>query len=221
MPKTLKNFVPVVGFENYLVDPTGRVFSLDSNILLKPIKQTTGYFSVNLYKNRKVNPKTIHRLVAINFIPNPENKKQVNHINGIKTDNRLCNLEWNTPKENIKHSRRIGLKVEKLSVADVYEIWKRVNNPVHQTAKEFGVAESSIRCIYNGTHWEDIYEEHKHLKPKKHRWKSDTVSLTPEEIQYIRDTEETISSRQIAKKFGISQYKAWSIRARVGRYRDI
>lgn len=97
----------VVGFEGYyLVSNTGKVFSTRSEKLLKQ-KKCNGYRRVNLSVNGKVESWTVHRLVAVAFIPNPENKPTVNHINEIKDDNRVENLEWATVLEQNVHGTRL------------------------------------------------------------------------------------------------------------------
>lgn len=76
---------------------------------IKPQKDKDGYLRINLYKNGKPKASLIHRLVAQEFISNPNNLPQINHINLNKQDNRVENLEWCTAQENIKHAASFGL----------------------------------------------------------------------------------------------------------------
>jgi hypothetical protein len=105
-------FKDIEGYDGlYQVSNLGRVKSFNKNKkgkLLTPTFNRKGYTMVHLSGDVNKNI-TIHRLVAQAFLPNPENKPQVNHINGVKHDNRCENLEWNTPSENLLHAHRIGL----------------------------------------------------------------------------------------------------------------
>lgn len=100
------------GYEGlYQVSNLGRIKSLQNGKakILRLLKNSKGYLRVCLSnENRKYI--RVHRLIAFAFIPNPENKPQINHKNGIKTDNRIENLEWITCSDNHKHAFKIGLK---------------------------------------------------------------------------------------------------------------
>ena len=102
---------PIKGYEGlYKVTSEGNVFSVRSNMELSPTLDKDGYCKVSLsFKNNRKSYR-VHRLVAFAFIDNPEDKPQVNHINGIKSDNRPENLEWVTSSENLIHKYRV-LKV--------------------------------------------------------------------------------------------------------------
>ena len=117
---------PVQGYEGlYEVSSLGRIKSLEryieqvqNGVLCKrPQKERIlklanfkGYFSVNLTLNGFQKLYLVHRLVAKAFIPNPENKKEVNHLNGIRNDNQIENLEWATRSENSQHAYDTGLR---------------------------------------------------------------------------------------------------------------
>lgn len=98
---------------SYQVSNLGNIRSLPRNgrkmKVLKLRVSSNGYFLVNLYSEGKGKTWQVHRLVAKAFVENPENKAQVNHINGNKLDNRQDNLEWNSPKENMQHATNTGL----------------------------------------------------------------------------------------------------------------
>lgn len=90
-------------FNGYMVSNMGRVSH--NGKILSTIQRTHNYESILMKQyNKRV---YVHRLVANAFIPNPENKSEVNHINGNKKDNRVENLEWSTRKENLLHARDI------------------------------------------------------------------------------------------------------------------
>ena len=88
-------------FPNYSVSNLGRVRNDNTNTILNPWKLVSGYRSVTFPGK---NSRLVHRIVADAFIPNLLKKPQVNHINGIKDDNRVENLEWVTASENCFHS---------------------------------------------------------------------------------------------------------------------
>lgn len=103
-----------VGYEGfYEVSTAGRIRSLRCkkapSKLLYPRINRTGYYCLTLCVKYKRWDGELHRLIALTFIPNPENKPCVNHKNGIKTDNRIQNLEWVTRSENMKHAVKMGL----------------------------------------------------------------------------------------------------------------
>ena len=164
-------FKPIDLNPKYSVSNFGRVRNNKTNKILSP-RNLQGYQRVAFYVDGKPTDFRIHRLVAKAFIPNPENKPQVNHINGNKSDNHVNNLEWCTNGENVRHALRTGLidtrnislavrgakhPRAKLSEKQVMEIKKKLK---YQTglslAKEYNVTPSLISLIRNNKKWSHI-----------------------------------------------------------------
>lgn len=156
-------FKDIVGYEGlYQVSNLGNVKSLPrtkkakknsvsflKERILKFHISIKGYYSVPLCKDSKELRYMVHRLVALAFIPNTNNKQQVNHINGIKTDNRVENLEWCTQAENQIHACKLDLKAKKITNEQVLAIRNdtRLQSII---AKEYNVSQPTISAIKNG-----------------------------------------------------------------------
>jgi hypothetical protein len=122
-------WIPVSGFEQYVINKIGQIKRISSGKILK-INYATTYPSVSLSVDNKKSLGLIHRMLAIAFIPNPDNKPQVNHKNGNKKDFSLDNLEWSTSSENCQHAYDTGLAI-------VSEKCKYVLSKTHSGANHY------------------------------------------------------------------------------------
>ena len=165
----MERYLRISGFINYEVSNYGNIRNTKTNKNLKPCKfKNSGYLYVDLCVNSKKHRFLIHRLVAQAFLKNINEKKQVNHKNGDKSDNRLSNLEWSTSSENQKHAIIIGLKTAKgiknsqsklnenqvLSILYDLRIYSEIS-------KEYNISIPTISDIKRGHTWTHVTEKKK------------------------------------------------------------
>jgi hypothetical protein len=163
------------GYEGtYMVSNTGRIKSIrrlnrnrqvvHQDRVMSLTTSSKGYLMAHLYRDGKGAPALVHRLVLSAFKgPSP---LQCNHINGDKKDNRLENLEWTTPRDNIHHAIAIGIydfRGERhprstLSNADAVKIRELLKTPITQRAiaKQFGISEAVVSQIKHGKTWVSV-----------------------------------------------------------------
>ena len=145
----------IEGYEGlYQVSSFGRVKRVTTGRILKGSKDSIGYLLVILYKNNIGSTKKIHRLVAEAFIPNPDNKPQVNHIDEDKTNNIVSNLEWMTAKENSNHGTRNGRVSRSKSIPIIAINIKTGESQefygTNECARQLGLSPSNISAVLKG-----------------------------------------------------------------------
>lgn len=171
----------IKGFENYKVSNTGKVYSLDKSKVMKPWVINSGYQVIALVDRGISKRMLVHRLVALNFIGNPLNKPQVNHIDGDKLNNNVDNLEWTTSSENINHNKVLGrldthtarAKLNKVQTKAVNQLDIETGkviatyNTIREASKATGSQDGKITMVcqgkrktHNGYSWEYVNKEH-------------------------------------------------------------
>lgn len=183
-------WLPVIGYEeDYEVSSLGRIRSFERykinslgiNRLIKSKYLTNnfshnGYHYVMLWDGTRKQGR-VNRIVAQAFLPNPNNLPEVNHKNGVKTDNRVSNLEWVSKSENGKHRYEVLGQValnRKLSEEAIYDIWhntgyKRKNNfregekDTSYMSNKYGITITAICNILKGKYYREITENYKQI----------------------------------------------------------
>ncbi|TET67298.1 MAG: hypothetical protein E3J56_13180 [Candidatus Aminicenantes bacterium] len=149
-------------FPRYAVSNQGRLMRIDTGKFIKPFLSKNGYLHIILCQTGKRFHKTVHRLIALTFLGPCPSGKEVNHKNGIKTNNKSKNLEYLTKAENENHASQMGLKVRgtrfwssKLTEKDVLEIiqLRQEGWSYYKIGEQYKVSRSSIRRIFIGQTW--------------------------------------------------------------------
>ena len=171
-------------FIRYGISDSGRVKNLKTNKILKAEVDKDGYLKVNLYLGDVKKHFFVHRLVAIAFIPNPNNLPQVNHINGIKTDNHPENLEWCDCQYNITHAIKTGLRKNppqganhwasvypEKTVIEICELLQSGKYSIRDISAKLNIPVSEINHIKSKKRWKYITEKYDFSNVKNDHFK--------------------------------------------------
>ena len=163
----MEEFRDLKDFDNYQISNLGRIYSKKRRTCLK-VKRlgNSGYYQVRLSKDGKYVYKNLHRLLAETFIPNPNNYRTVNHINGNKLDNRLANLEWADDCKQQHESCLLGLKPTTqhiLTTEEIIEVYKLYSEGVSQgkLAKQFNTRKQQIAKLVKGQRHKDLFRQYR------------------------------------------------------------
>lgn len=167
---------PIREFPLYEISSDGRVRRVRENKVRKISIGKRGYPVLSLRKDKKTYIRTLHRILAEAFIPNPDNLPEINHIDGDKTNYSLSNLEWCTHKHNDNHARRTGLRTSDGDKAVIQYSLSGVliaeYKSASEAARKTGASRSAITNVCNRRKNERGYE-HKTNRGYIWRWKEE------------------------------------------------
>lgn len=173
--KVPEGYIEIPGYEGrYAINQQGIIFSLMTGQEVKPDKNNYDYYRIVLTSKDLTKKRIfVHRLVAELFVPNPDKKPVVNHIDFNKANNSVHNLEWVTHSENSKHNWREGQqtitenfiqekrrKIPKDQVSVLFKLWEKKELKVQELARQFNV---SISAIYHAIYRSEAYQNLKGL----------------------------------------------------------
>lgn len=182
--------------KNYDIDEHGNVFSFHLNKIMRCNTLVTGYKRIGIVcDDGKKKRFLVHRLVALTYLPNPENKEEVNHKDGNKLNNHVSNLEWVTRHENMRHAFSTGLNSNKgvmngkciLTTDQVIEIYYKLQQGARNSdvAKEYGICRTTVFSIKKKRIWQEIldYLPDIKIKSKAERLSEKTARWICEKLQ--------------------------------------
>ena len=187
---------------------------------LKGFTTDKGYMYVKLWINNKTRAAFIHRLVATAYIPNPDNKPEVNHKDGVKSHNYDTNLEWVTSKENKKHAKETGLsnyaKLEKSGdakytnkqIEKACKLMEENKLTLNEITEKTGVDKDSLYYIRTKSGWKDISSKYKFPDKPLTISKAYDIKIIKKVCKYL---EQGKPDKEISKKTGV----------KIGTVRDI
>lgn len=200
---------------NYMVSNDGEIFSLKTDRYLNKFIAGRGYYYVHLIINGEKINKSVHRLVAEAFIPNPDNKATVNHKNGNKLDNHVSNLEWASYSENnthmhmmkkkgllksYTHERKINTNIADESIIlEIMNLLETTDLSCSKIGKLYGMDQRRIHDIYSKNTWKHLSEG----RTFKDRSKNNECTKYKKDIRILLENNIKLKPKEISKLLNI------------------